>query len=84
MSSFNPKEVEKWALDTLDGRLWWDDLMDRVEQGRFGTRRVFSEDARDETYDTAYRDGYDDGYREGYDEGYSEGYFQGKEDSDDD
>ena len=55
----NANEFETWVQDTLDGRLYWDDLMERVIQHRFRSE-VYEKHIRfisDESYDNGFEDG---------------------------
>lgn len=96
MNDFDKFEFERYIREDIDGRLYWDDLMERVIDGRV-ISKPFSDfqDGRDgeeseqwsKGYEEGFEIGYNEGYEEGgdnessaYDDGYSEGYERAKED----
>jgi len=74
----NTTELEQWIRDTIAGKLWFQDYVERVFD-----ERVIGVDpprTRQTLYDEAYSAGYDDGYDNGYYTGHDEGYLEGQED----
>lgn len=96
MDDFDKYEFERYIRDDIDGRLYWEDLMGRVIDGRviskaFEAYKEGDDDIRAESWSEGYEEGYNIGYDEGfaeaesddssaYDDGYSEGYAQAEED----
>lgn len=94
MIDFDEKAFEDYIRDDLEGRLYWEDLMERVIQGRVDSAafKEYNDDFDErcaDTYSEAYDEGWESGWNEGkeeaasdyYDDGYSEGYEQGWEDA---
>ena len=92
MTDFDKYMFEEYIRDDMDGRLYWDDLMERVIQGRV-VSKVFDSYVEDmlnkdsEQWSMGYDEGYEKGYEDGaescdsaFDDGYNEGYEQAKED----
>lgn len=92
MTDFDKFEFERYIRDDLDGRLYWDDLMERAIDGRVISKPLMdymdSNDAQgSENWSLGYEEGYEKGFEEGaescdgaFDDGYNEGYEQAKED----
>lgn len=68
------QDIEVALMDDIDARLWFDDLLERVIQGRFPSRtwEAHENDRAQEEFDIQQQ-GYDEGYAQGYEEGEYEG-----------
>jgi|WetSurMetagenome_2_1015567.scaffolds.fasta_scaffold787561_2 hypothetical protein len=75
----NTAEFEIWIRDTIDGRLYWEDLIERTLQGRVPCKALDAyEQARHDDIDAgSYDAGFDAGYQNGFAEGYEEGLSDG-------